>query len=117
MPSPILEIQAVDAAEYERKENDFYTMRYYTILHKPIECPFWKCEIILQGKYYYLEDEGHEYEARFSSAKCPIIENIRLPEHKQDKELSYYPFCRIHPCEALYNFEPLIDVRTSKPPE
>lgn len=91
-------------------------MRYYTILHKPIKCPFWKCEITLQGKYYYSEEEGHEYEARFASAKCPIIENNRLPLHKRDKELSFYMFCDMYPCKALDDFLPLIDVRTSKAP-
>lgn len=92
-------------------------MSYYTILYKYIKCPFWRAEIALEGKYYYSEDPGREYEARFSVAQCPIIKNINLPERKRDKELSYYPFCRMHPCDELYNFEPIIDVRTGKAPK
>lgn len=90
-------------------------MGYYTILHKQIKCPFWKCNITLKGKYYYSEEPGHEYEAHFSSARCPIMDNIRLPEHKRDKELSCYPICPMHPCNELDNFHPRIDVRTDKP--
>lgn len=90
-------------------------MNFYTIQHKFIKCPFWGCEIALKGKYYYSEEPGHEYEARFSFAKCPIVENIHRPKHKQDKELSYFPVCPIHPCDELNNFEPFIDVRTNKP--
>ncbi len=93
------------------------SMSYYTILHKPINCPFWNCKITLQAKYRYLDNEGHKNEARFVSAKCPIMENIHLPERKRNKKLSMYMFCKIYPCKALHDFEPLIDVRTNKPPK
>lgn len=89
-------------------------MGYYTILHKQIKCPFWKCKLVLQGKYRFLENDG--YIAKFSSTKCPIIENLHLPERKRDKDLSFYMFCRMYPCDALHDFEPVIDVRTNKPP-
>lgn len=92
-------------------------MRYYTLLSKRIKCPFWKCNLTLQGKYYFLEEKGHEFEARFSKAKCPIIENNKLPNRELNKELALFAFCRIYPCEELTNFEPLIDVRTDKPPK
>lgn len=92
-------------------------MAYYTILHRYITCPFWKVKVTLEGKYYYNEEPGHEYEARFSSAQCPIVKNIQLPKHKRDKELSYYPFCKMDPCEELHNFEPVVDTRTGKPPK
>lgn len=88
----------------------------YTIIPKHIICPFWKTEIVLEGKYYYCEEPGHEHEARFSSAQCPIIKNLHQPVQKRIKELSYYAFCRINPCQELHNFEPLIDTRTGKPP-
>lgn len=91
-------------------------MGYYTILHKTIKCPFWNCELTLQGKYRFPENEEHGYIARFSSAKCPIIENLHLPERKRNKDLSIYMFCRMHPCKALQDFEPVIDVRTNRPP-
>lgn len=91
-------------------------MRYYTIYHKPITCPMWNTNIQLQGKYIYSSEPGKEYIARFANAKCPIIQNNQLPEHKRDKSLSYYPFCTMHPCSELDNFETIIDVRTNKKP-
>ncbi len=92
-------------------------MAFYTIHHRFVECPFWKTEVALEGKYYYSEEPGHEYEAYFSNAQCPIIRNIRLPEHKRDDRYKYYPLCHLHPCAELHNFEPLIDVRTGQPPK
>ena len=83
-------------------------MSYYTILHKQIVCPFWGCQLTLEGKYRYSEEEGHEHEAKFSFAECPIIRNNRLPERKRDKSLSCYAYCKIYPCEALDDFEPTI---------
>lgn len=92
-------------------------MSYYTIVYKSVICPFWKDEIILEGKYRYNEEPGHEYEARFSSAQCPIIKNLHLPMRKRDKKFSYYPSCPIEYCEKLHDFESIIDVRTGKPPK
>lgn len=92
-------------------------MSYYTILHKQIVCPFWKCKLTLQGKYRFPENEENEYIAKFTTAKCPIMENLRLPERKRDKELSLYMFCDMYPCKELSNFEPIIDARTNKAPK
>ena len=47
-------------------------MGYYTVLHKTIICPFWKCKLTLQGKYRFSANDEHGYIARFSSAKCPL---------------------------------------------
>lgn len=92
-------------------------MIYYTNMNRCIRCPLWDVEIQLKGKYIYDETPGHEYEAKFASAECPIIKNNHLPQYKRDKKLSYYPFCSEYPCKELSNFLPVIDVRTNKAPK
>lgn len=59
-----------------------------TISTKRVTCPIWKEEISLQGHYLFSEEKGHEYEAKFLSATCPIVENIRLPKSKKNKNMN-----------------------------
>ena len=86
-------------------------MATITIYNKRVICPMWKEEITLRGEYILLDKEGHTYEAKFLSATCPILENIRLPQSKKDEKYMPFPFCNVDNCELLNSFEPIIDVR------
>lgn len=86
-------------------------MRTYTISTKHIICPVWNIEVALSGKYFFKDVPGEEHIGHFAGSSCPIVENSRLPEHKQDKELSWYPSCKNYPCEYLNHFKDTIDVR------
>lgn len=86
-------------------------MAYTTISTKRVVCPLWKEEILLKGRYLLSEEQGHEYEAKFLSAACPIIENIMLPEPKKDKKYELFRFCNVADCELLKDFKTVIDVR------
>lgn len=86
-------------------------MKFTTISSKHVVCPLWKEEIYLCGKYLLSEEEGHQYEAKFLSATCPIVENLKLPKSKQDQKYDAFRFCNLESCELLNNFEPIIDVR------
>lgn len=86
-------------------------MQYFTLVFKTVNCPMWKDNIHITAKYRYLEDKENPYLARFVGATCEVIENARLPEHKKDKRLSLYRFCRIQNCQHLRNFQDIIDVR------
>ena len=84
---------------------------FTTISHKCVICPTWNEEVCLCGKYLFSEEKGHEYEAKFLYATCPIVENLRLPYSKRDKKYAYFPFCNHQPCELLDDFKPIIEVR------
>lgn len=86
-------------------------MAYTTISTKRVICPLWKEEISLQGHYLFSEEKGHTYEAKFLSATCPIVENIRLPKSKKDKKYELFRFCNVDDCELLKGFKPVIDIR------
>lgn len=85
-------------------------MAFTTISTKRVVCPLWKEEISLQGRYLLSEEEGHTYEAKFLSATCPIVENIRLPKSKKDKKYELFRFCN-DDCKLLKDFKPVIDIR------
>ena len=59
-------------------------MASYTIHHRFVECPFWKTEVALEGKYYYSEEPGHEilarkpYSIRYELAKVGYEECDKL---------------------------------------
>ncbi len=82
---------------------------YYTLVHKKYHCPMWDIDICIEGKYHFIDDKTPHI-AKFGSCKCPIIENLKLPAHKQDKTLSLFRFCRIRKeCLAETLFPPIID--------
>ncbi len=83
-------------------------MKKYTIDYKHIKCPAWDCEVTLSAKYYL--DENDKSKAHLAYAECPIVENSKLPEKKQNKQLSYYPSCRIYPCKEISNFASTIEI-------
>lgn len=86
-------------------------MTYYTLIHKTVQCPMWNDSIKITAKYRYIEDSENPYLARFSYAQCEVLENLRLPEHKRDKRLILYRFCRIEHCPHLRDFPEIIDTR------
>lgn len=86
-------------------------MSYITTYNKQVICPLWKEKISLCGKYLLSEEKGHEYEAKFISATCPILENIGLPRSQKDEKYSLFPFCDIKDCALLDDFDPVIDTR------
>ena len=83
-------------------------MKKYTLSYKHIICPIWNCEVTLSAKYYL--DESNEHIGEFTYAECPIVENSKLPERKQDKRLSCYPSCRIYPYDELSSFSSKINI-------
>lgn len=86
-------------------------MAFITTYNKQVICPLWKEKISLCGRYLLSEEKGHEYEAKFLSATCPILENIRLPQTKKNKKYELFPFCNVNNCELLNDFDSIIDVR------
>lgn len=86
-------------------------MSHTTLSRKTVVCPMWDEEITLCGKYLISEEKGHEYEAHFLYATCPVIENLRLPRAKKDPKYECFPFCHHQPCELLEDFKPVLDLR------
>lgn len=78
-----------------------------TIINKFVICPAWKVELCLEGNYFL---EENSTKASFLGAKCPIIENNKLPIKRRDSELSIYPFCKKYPCSCLSDFKTVIDI-------
>ena len=67
---------------------------YYTLIPKTVDCPMWKEKITVTAKYRF--SKLHDpFCARFVGATCEVLENLKLPEHKKDKRLSLYRFCRM----------------------
>ena len=83
----------------------------YTIVHKKHYCPMWKIDVSIAGKYHYF-DETNPYKARYINCKCPILENLKLPTHKQLKEYGLFKFCKLEQeCLSSIEFAPEIDTR------
>lgn len=55
-------------------------------------------------------DPDKPYEARFLTAKCPIVENLKLPKHKRNKDYALYQFCDVKDCPALKRFKQNINL-------
>lgn len=65
-------------------------MSFYTIFQKTITCPCYNRRITLNGYYYFSDDENtNPHEATFHYAKCPLVENSKLPYYEQDEEFKY----------------------------
>lgn len=77
-------------------------MTTYTIFSKSIICPFWDAKISLSAKYRYNSEPKPHYSFMYSY--CPILENNRVPYHKQNKKLSPYNNCISCHCESLDSF-------------
>lgn len=86
-------------------------MAFTTISTKRVICPLWKEKISLCGKYRLSEENGYQYEAKLMSVTCPIVENLRLPISKRNKDFDLFRYCDRHPCEAMKGFKLIIDSR------
>lgn len=64
-------------------------MRPYTTIGKDIICPCFNETVTLSGKYFHTNNPSNPYEAKFSCATCPIIENSRLPVYEQNEKYKY----------------------------
>ena len=85
-------------------------MSYYTLVHKCVVCPYWNISIMLEAKYHFVEDSESPHEARFVYAKCPIIENSRLPLSKQEPEYKLLRCPYDSPCEFVNSFKKTINI-------
>ena len=71
----------------------------------------WNLELNITAKYRFF-DKNNPYTAKLCSCSCPIIENLKLPIEKQEKEYGLYRFCNMQKnCLCSVNFETEIDVR------
>lgn len=85
-------------------------MAMITIIHKSVLCPKWKIKVLLSGKYVFSEKPDEEHIARFMYAICPIIENGRLPLHKQKPEYKLMRCFEEEQCSLLEDFPAMVDV-------
>lgn len=82
---------------------------YYTLVHKSHHCPMWNIDLMVAGKYRFF-DEENPYIGKYASCTCPILENLKLPIHKQNKEYGLYRFCKMHTeCLRSIEFKPIVD--------
>lgn len=86
---------------------------YYTIIGKTAVCPKWNVAVSIQGKYYISPND--EYEGRFVAAKCPIVENSRLPVSQQCAEYKLMRCSDSDTCKYLREFAPCVDINTGQP--
>ncbi len=85
-------------------------MVYYTTVGKYHFCPMWKVDLTITGKYYFF-DEDKPYIAKYVSCTCPILENLKLPPQKQNKQYGLFRFCKMQKeCLHSIEFKPEIDV-------
>ena len=63
----------------------------------------WGIDLFITAKYRFVENEN-PYIAKYASCTCPIIENLKLPLHEQEKEYGLYRFCNKQ-TECLHNIE------------
>lgn len=84
---------------------------YTTIVSKSGICPKWKVQVSVAGKYAFSENLGEEHLARFMYATCPIVENSRLPLHKQDPKYKLMRCSDESSCPLMEGFPGCVDVR------
>lgn len=81
----------------------------YTLVYKDHFCPMWNTEVTITAKYRFF-DEGNPHIGKYASCSCPILENLKLPPHKRDKNLGLFLFCKKQgECTKSDIFPPVID--------
>ena len=75
----------------------------YIEIPKSLHCPKWGIDICLLGKYY-LSDDMDSSTGKFKSASCPIVENSKLPLHKQVAEYKLFRCLEYLQCPLLKAF-------------
>lgn len=88
-------------------------MSYYTLIGKTVHCERWDLNITLTAKYRLCNDPNKPYEAHFSYATCPLVENCKITPDKQAEEYKYMICAYEHECPLLSDFKPVVDVRKS----
>lgn len=84
---------------------------YWTTLSKKYHCPVLDLDIYLTGKYYFCDTPENPFRIIFSSATCPIIENMQKKAYDQDEEFKYL-ICRSSgQCVGLNSFPAVADSR------
>ncbi len=81
----------------------------YTTVGKKHYCKMWNIDITLTAKYYFF-DESNPFIGKYVGCTCPILENLRLPPHKQNPNFSLYRFCNNDDCLVSVECEPTIDI-------
>lgn len=84
---------------------------YTTIICRNGICPKWKVAVSISGKYRLSENPGEEYIGRYMLAQCPIVENSRLPLHKQDPKYKLMRCSDESTCPLMNGFPERVDVR------
>ena len=82
-------------------------MIYTTISTKSVICPKYNESLLLSGKYKLTQDS---YEATFMYATCPVVENCKLPYHKQNKDLALLYCNDSLNCSLLKDFKAKINI-------
>jgi len=85
-------------------------LQYYTYCNKFAHCPKWDIDISLRGKYRFSDNPETPNTATFLYATCPIVENSKLPIHKQEPELKLMRCPESDSCQFLQEFKPVIDI-------
>lgn len=81
----------------------------YTLKNKRFFCPMWKTEITVTAKYRFLDD-NNPHIGTYTSCSCPILDNLKLPLHKRNKDLELFAFCKKQEeCAKFEIFPPIID--------
>lgn len=67
-------------------------------------CPYWKVEVTVVGKYKQNEDGSWS----FMNARCPIIENSKLPRYEQEPEFRMMTCRNSSQCPLYTEFQPRV---------
>lgn len=81
----------------------------YTLVREKYFCPMWKTEVTITAKYRFF-DEENPHIGKYASCSCPILENLKLPQNKRDKDLGLFLYCKKQEeCTKSNIFPPVID--------
>lgn len=80
---------------------------YVTYVHHYGQCPSWKKDVCISGKYILNESAN---KGKFLKAECPILEDLRLPYHKRKLVYREIPYCHnSDKCDLLKDFPGTMD--------
>ena len=70
----------------------------------------WKISLTITAKYRFIDNKS-PYKAKYVSCSCPILENLKLPVYKQNKNFSLFRFCKMEQ-ECLNNIDFKLEIDT-----
>ena len=79
-----------------------------TIIPMKVHCDKWNIDLPILVTYRY-NDPANPYSAVFQSAKCPIVENSKLPANEQSEEYKWMICNDFCDCVHLHNAPPKIE--------